>query len=579
MWCLERKSLRLRPRVRSTRAALAALVACVLYSGWTAADDAAPSLKVSGRAAFDVEARSAPSGYELRLLLADEVGRPLGGAEVSVRAEGDGLPTLRRCGDTRAEAAGELVLTTDAAGRLCVSVTGMTTGNVILGYRDARGYFERTSHSVRLPERTTSSFEVGFDPPLTSISLDKPVQELGLVARSRNGTPAPDGAELAISLITSAREVELGRSALDGLGEVQRFAILAASFGEPGPARLVARLRARSGDDLSRASVGVLRTATVSLRLDDAVSSVEVGSALKVQAVSALGPAPGGVVEARSGGFSVAAAPVHAGVAQLALPSAPGTPWSSTITLEYIGHGPGWIGGTPLEVRVLPEGPSYGRYALWIGAAVLAALAVVLGWRRPARPRPVVGALPPRPRASVEVLEAFPSGAGYRGGVRDAHEGTPVSPAVLSFIGPGSPGPVLQQIRVGAEGQFELEGSTFPPGTSVEVTAPFHATLRAELPPPGVLELSLITRRRALLERLVRWAEKRGKPWTRAAGEPTPAHVVAAARSEAEPEVERWARGMERLAFGPVAPDAASELAAGVAEDPKLGGESPRGID
>jgi hypothetical protein len=198
-------------------------------------------------------------------------------------------------------------------------------------------------------------------------------------------------------------------------------------------------------------------------------------------------------------------------------------------------------------------------------------LAVVLGWRRPARARPLASTLPPRPRASVEVLETFSHGAGYRGTVRDAHEGTPVSPAVLTFLGPGSPGPVLQQVRVNADGSFDLEGATFPPGTSVEVTAPFHATLRAPLPPPGVLELSLTSRRRALLERLVRWAERQGKPWTRPAGEPTPAHVVAAAQGEAEPHVERWARGMEQLAFGPNPPDAASEIAAGVVEDPKLG--------
>ena len=88
---------------------------------------------------------------------------------------------------------------------------------------------------------------------------------------------------------------------------------------------------------------------------------------------------------------------------------------------------------------------------------------------------------------------------------------------------------------------------------------------------PGLLELSLISRRRALMQRLVRWAERRGKPWTRPSGEPTPAQIAAVAVNEAEPEVERWARGVERLAFGPTPPDAAAEQASGVAEDPKAG--------
>jgi hypothetical protein len=94
---------------------------------------------------------------------------------------------------------------------------------------------------------------------------------------------------------------------------------------------------------------------------------------------------------------------------------------------------------------------------------------------------------------------------------------------------------------------------------------------------PGVIELSLISRRRALMDRLVRWAERRGKPWLRPTAEPTPAEIAATASLEAEPDVERWARGLERLAFGPVPPDAASEQASGVADDPKTTRE--RGID
>jgi len=99
----------------------------------------------------------------------------------------------------------------------------------------------------------------------------------------------------------------------------------------------------------------------------------------------------------------------------------------------------------------------------------------------------------------------------------------------------------------------------------------------APLPVPGVIELSLISRRRALLARLVRWAERRGRPWTQPVGEPTPDHIATVAANEAEPRVERWARGLEYLAFGPTPPDAASEQAAGVIEDPTVRQDS--GID
>jgi hypothetical protein len=572
MWCHDRSR---QHRLSRVILGLAVLTVPLAYSGsMAAAETSPPTLKISGRAAFETEARAITDGFEVRALVTDDAGRPLIGAEVRLRAEGNGLPTLRRCGDARAESVGELIVTADGSGRVCVSVTGIASGAVTLSYQDTRGYFERATRTLQLPGSISSSFEVGFDPPLSTLSLDKPVQELGVLARSRNGTAAPSGAELSLSLTAGERELALGRSALEGLGEAQRFAVVSKSFGAPGPARLVARLLARSGEELGRASAAVLCTATVILELaTDPARGTQAGSVLEVRAVSALGPAPSGVIEARSGGLSVAAAPVQNGVAHLTLPSAPAALLGRSVVLEYVGEGRGWLGGAPLEIAVMPPGPSYARYALWFGAAALAALAVVLGWRRPPRPRPAASTLPPRPRASVEVLEAFAGGAGYRGTVRDAHEGTPISPAVLSFIGPGSHGPVLQQARVGVGGTFDLEGAAFPVGTVVEVTAPFHTTLRAPLPPPGVLELSLISRRRAMLERLVRWAEQHGKPWTRSAGEPTPAHVVAAAANEAEPQVERWARGLEQLAFGPTPPDAASEIAAGVAEDPKLGRE------
>jgi hypothetical protein len=544
-----------------------------------AAENASPTLKVSGRASFNAEARVNGEAFEVRATLADEVGRPLPNAEIRIRAASvDGPGTLHRCGDPRGEAGGELLASTDKSGKVCINVTGMQSGNVELTFQDPRGYLERASRVVRLPESVATSFEVGFDPPLTTLSLDQPVQELGLLARAEGGAALPEAAELVLALAEGGHERELGRVALDGLGEVHRLSLVSSSFGQPGPARLIGRLRARDGEELAQVSSAVMRSATVALHVDPSVGEgVEPGQVLQIHAASALGPAASGVVEARSRGLSVAAARVRDGVTTLNLPAAPVALLGSSLTLEYVGEGAGWLSGPPLELRVLPAGPSYGRYALWIAAAALAALAVVLSWRRPPRPRPNVATLPPRARASVEVLEAFGVGGGYRGVVRDAHDGNAISPAVVSFIGPGSNGPVLLQLRTSSDGAFQVESSRFPGGTMLEVSAPFHATLSAPLPVPGMLELSLVSRRRALLDRLVRWAERRGKPWIRAGGEATPAHVAGVASSEAEPQVEHWARGLEHLAFGPSPPDAASEQAAGVATDPKTTRE--RGID
>jgi hypothetical protein len=579
MWCLERS--RLRPVVGLLSVAISAsgVAALTLHAGWAAAaDNAPPTFKVSGKASLATEARTRGDGFEVRAVLNDEVGRPVAGAEVRVRAvprSPSTAATLHRCGDPRGEAGGELLLTSDKSGRVCITVTGMESGSVELGFQDARGYLERTSRVVPLPEGVATSFEVGFDPPLSTLSLDEPVQEIGLVARAPGSAKAPGAAELVLSIVADGSERELGRAALDGLGEVHRLSLVSGSFGQPGPARLVGRLRTHDGEELAQASSAVMRNATVALSVATGVdSAVEPGANLQIHAASVLGPAPSGVVEARSRGLSVAVAHVQNGVATLRLPAAPGALLGSTVTLEYVGEGAGWLSGPPVDLRIVPAAPGYGSYALWIAAAALAALAVVLGWRRPPRARQLVATAPPRARASVEVLEKFGAGGGYQGYVRDAHDGSAIYPAVVSFVEPtanAANGRVLLQVRTANDGSFRIEGATFPERTQVEVTAPLHATLTAPLPVPGVLELSLVSRRRALMERLVRWAERRGKPWTRPSGEPTPAQIAAVAANEGEPEVERWARGLERLAFGPAAPDAAAEQASGVAEDPKAG--------
>ncbi len=592
MWCNERNRLSLGlglaparvPRVgllAAMRRVAAVTLTCAMGAGSTAAADGsvAPTLKVSGKASFEAEARASGETFEVRATLSDEVGRPLPDSEIRIRTNSpSAAATLHRCGDPRGEAGGELLLTSDKSGRVCITVTGMTSGTVELGFQDARGYLERTSHVVRLPESVATSFEVGFDPPLTTLSLDQPVQELGLVARARGGASLPAAAELVLSMVADGKEQELSRAALDGLGEVHRLSLVSASFGRPGPARLVGRLRRHDGEVLAQANGAITLSVTVALSVEGNQSaSVVPGSTLQIHAASALGPAPSGVVEARSRGRSVAAARVRNGVASLTFPAAPATLLGSSLTLEYVGEGAGWLSGPALELRVVAPRPSYARYAFWIVAAAFAGLAVMLGWRRPPRPRPAASTLAPRSRASVEVIEAFGAGGGYQGHVRDAHEGTGISPAVVSFVGPGANRPVLLQVRTATEGSFRVENPEFPPGTLVEVTAPHHATLTAPLPGPGLLELSLISRRRALMERLVRWAERQGKPWIRSNAEPTPSEVAATASKETEPEVERWARGLERLAFGATPPDAAAEQASGVADDPKTTRE--RGID
>jgi hypothetical protein len=76
------------------------------------------------------------------------------------------------------------------------------------------------------------------------------------------------------------------------------------------------------------------------------------------------------------------------------------------------------------------------------------------------------------------------------------------------------------------------------------------------LPHSGELDVALLLRRRALLDRLVAWARSRGKPFD-ARPEPTPGHVRRAAGKELP--VAQWADAVERAAYGGTPVDADAE--------------------
>src|SRR5690606_10572300 len=104
---------------------------------------------------------------------------------------------------------------------------------------------------------------------------------------------------------------------------------------------------------------------------------------------------------------------------------------------------------------------------------------------------------------------------GWRGRVIDAHDGAPIAGAEIvvhrpTFEGDG----VVARAVASADGTFVVEpGATEVTDATLRVDGPLHAVLEQPLPAAGELRIALVTRRRALLERLVRWARARGSPW------------------------------------------------------------------
>ena len=186
---------------------------------------------------------------------------------------------------------------------------------------------------------------------------------------------------------------------------------------------------------------------------------------------------------------------------------------------------------------------------------------IVAGWRRApkiAPPPDLEGqTAPPSGRPGVQVLGQA-TGSGWRGHVTDAHEGTPIVGAVLKIVQPGfDREEIVAQTATDERGAFVLEG-TQRSGARLLVESDEHSAYEQALPPPSTLHVALVTRRRALVDRLVRWARRQGPPYD-GPPEPTPGHVRRVAGRGDATDVEAWARRVEHVAFGPDVVDAQVE--------------------
>ena len=175
----------------------------------------------------------------------------------------------------------------------------------------------------------------------------------------------------------------------------------------------------------------------------------------------------------------------------------------------------------------------------------------------------------PSGRPGIEVVRAAAGQSGWRGTVLDAHDGTPVRGARLVIVAPAFQGDgVVARVTADERGEFVLEAPSRSDARLI-VEADAHSRHEQALPPPSVLRVALVTRRRALLERMVRWARRHGTPFD-AQPEPTPGHVRrAAARSNAL-DIESWARSVEQAVYGPATVDEDLES--------KIGAAEPRGV-
>lgn len=538
-------------------------------------------LRVRGAASLEAAATPLDGNVEIRGLLRDDAGRGIGNAhiEIELRSDQNGPPlrlsAAQNCPPSPAvhEARGfvdtpdEYVVDTDTSGAFCVRMSDVGSPGVLrLRFEDPNQLLDSAERWLPL-HNLRRSLELRFAPEPALIPLERGMQSLSLETRLRpavNGEP-PLPISVQLRLVAGGKVMDLARMGLSA-GERADFRIATADLGGPGPATLNASFSGSSAVQPAETSAVVLRTALVTLDAPAKLPAADPsdGVAFRVGLKSQTGGTPSGTIEARLGHETVGIGAVRQGGTDLVVvfePRADGQ--HAELELRYLPDAPWWVPGPPQRVLVPIRPPSPWRQLPWFVAALLVGVWVIASWRRPIRTERErqEKAAARQARASIRLIERRDRGSGWSGRILDAHDGSEIAEADVvirrrTFQGDG----VVASTQSDEEGQFVLPplDDTDDEGAVIEVAARWHSRHSAPLPAPGVLVLELVSRRRALLQRLVEWAAKRGSPWT-ASGEPTPGHVARTAEQESNSDIARWALETEEAAYGPNRPDAAAE--------------------
>jgi hypothetical protein len=540
-------------RASGVRCAAAALLAVVAARG----ADEAPRVTVQALPRFEeLSCRQTDAGLELRARLLDDVGNPLGEVPITVEAleRGAALQAQPCAAAARGRASAPR---TDAVGRVCILVSGSLSGSLTLRFR---GDALHLPAQAELPlEPAAGELRLAFDSPALELNLDQPEQRLTL---QLSGDVAASVAlpPVTVQLEEAGKLRPIETRDWSRSGDALQFSIESAALGMPGPARLLARA-AGAEHPSAPAEAVALRSASVELSRE-AVDSERDVLELRIRAHSRAGVPSGGWVDASSGGQALASSPLTNGVAnlQLALPVP-----AASVLVRYHSDDPWWLPGAALSIDL--ETPAPAEPARWPWLVLLAPVGYVCvrALERPGVRKPRRSARRATPQPSAAALRAVPPApaSGWAGNVTDAHDGRAIAGAHVQAALPSlRDQPLGVSTLTDAAGYFVLPAlpEPIPEGAQLLVLAPLHSDFQRALPPQGRVDVTLTSRRRALLGRLVRWAKAAGPPWHRSA-EPTPGEVLDVALRRGDPKAARWAEGIQEAAFSLGDVDAQREAA------------------
>jgi hypothetical protein len=578
----------------TTKWSPATLVSCVAFFAalaFAVAASAAPlRVRVRGSARLTAHAardQVANGGSELVLSgsLTDDAGQALGLQTVTVRIEREANPHDTRVAEAIRAARGcepaaerrgatawavrasgpadaaEVTVVTDEEGRFCFRARlDPDRFKATLLHAPPAGALVDPARYELLFDLSKRGLALRFDPTPKILGLDTArttIEVLALVDDDESPHAAP-----ALRLRLANEKEPLAEVVTDASGRA-RFAIPSGRLGPPGPGELRVTFDGNADTTKESLSAEIERHVQVSLRPqphDETPRVPEDGVPLDVDIMSSLGPVAEGSVEARIGEVVVGTAPVERGTAHLLLTfAAQGT--EVPVRLRYVRASP-WY--EPIEeptVRIPIRGPGLLSKApiLVAGALVLAFFLFGRVWASSTKVEPASPS-PPQEGAGkpgIEVLRPAERGrGGFTGRIVDAHDQTPIRRARIWIErGTFEGRTVLASAESDDRGRFVLPAIDGA-GASLSAEGRLHARFTQDVPPAGEIVVALALRKRALLEKLVGWAKRRGAPFD-VRPEPTPGHVRRAAALD--PEAARWAEAVEAAAFGPGDVDAVAE--------------------
>jgi hypothetical protein len=464
------------------------------------------------------------------------------------------------------------VIEPDASGQFCVLFEASAPAEVRIGLRAHEGLYDAPETLLRI-DRSKPSLTLSFSPEPPTLQLDRQSHVIyvdGRVDPAFSAEDAVDPIDLELSYAegSNPRARKVVARAKVRPGERAEFDVLSSELARPGPGRLIVRFAGSDRLQAAERSAIAPRVARVTLSLANGVGEMDPDSGAELDVRVLWGehqPVSSGSVEARYGETPIGMGKVVNGMARVHVHPISTRQAGVTITFDYLQSEPWWLDAEPLSVTLSVAARSGWRGLPWIVGALGVALWVLNGWRRPKRQERLGLAesteATPSGQPTLEVLEAGAERTGWTGNVVDAHDGHGLSGARLAIIVPSFEGDgVVSEATSEPDGSFELlfVDQALHEGARLEVSAEWHSSLARELPACGKVRIQLVSRRRALLERLVQWARRRGRPWVDDV-EPTPGRLARVAEARHAPDVARWADEVERAAYGPDPLDAERE--------------------